>query len=543
MNAFDRDVLIVGAGPTGLTLALWLKRLGVSIRIIDRRPKPGETSRALAVQARTLEFHRQIGIVDDILDAGVKVEQLTVRTPGKIRAKLPLADFGRGLSPYSFGFALPQDVHEQVMIDHLAEAGVTVERGVELSAFEQDAAGVTATLVGNGKTETIRVAYLAGCDGAHSAVRQGLGIDFPGGAYEQVFYVADVEGHGAYTTNGMDTTVGRYGFAIVMPVRQSGTLRLIGVVPQAHESDETITFDAIRAEVERDTGIHVEDVKWFSTYRIHHRVADRFRAGRAFLAGDAGHIHSPAGGQGMNTGMGDAVNLAWKLAAVLQGRASERLLDSYEPERIAFAKVLINSTDTVFRVIASRSKLVGLWRRYVMPRMMATLICSAFGSKLFFRMISQIGIKYRESPISAGAAGKLKGGDRLPYVAMRNGDNFLPLKSLDWQIHVYGDADPAFRLGLAPSGVPIHVFAWSPEAGNAGLVRDAAYLVRPDGHVALALPHQDAGAFETYLDALAIKPREAKTKASLSETSALLADRLSRFGYQSSSDKRFGTVS
>jgi hypothetical protein len=205
--------------------------------------------------------------------------------------------------------------------------------------------------------------------------------------------------------------------------------------------------------------------------------------------------------------------------------------------------MLINSTDTAFRVISSRSKLVGLWRRHIMPRMMTALIGTSFGSKLFFRMISQIGIQYREGPISAGGAGKLKGGDRLPYVAMPGGDNFLPLRSLDWQMHIYGDADPAFRLGLTPSGVPIHVFAWSPAAGDAGLVRDAAYLVRPDGHVALALPHQDTGAFETYLDALAVKPREARTRASLSETSALLADRLSRFGYQSSSDKRFGSVS
>jgi hypothetical protein len=162
---------------------------------------------------------------------------------------------------------------------------------------------------------------------------------------------------------------------------------------------------------------------------------------------------------------------------------------------------------------------------------------------MFFRMISQIGIKYPESPISEGRAAKLRGGDRLPYVKTANGDNFLPLKSLDWQVHVYGDADPAFRLGLAPAGVPIHVFAWSPEAGDAGLVRDAAYLVRPDGHVAVASPRQEAAIFETYLDALGFKPRAVKSRGSLSETSAILADRLSRHGYQSSTENRFGTVS
>ncbi|UVC10491.1 FAD-dependent monooxygenase [Rhizobium sp. TH2] len=236
-------------------------------------------------------------------------------------------------------------MHEKVMIEALEKSGVTIERGIELVSFSQDASGVTATLGSDGRTEAIRAAYIVGCDGARSAVRHGLDIGFPGGSYEQVFYVADVEGTGAYTKNGMDTTVGRYGFAIVMPVRQSGTLRLIGVVLQEHERDKEITFEAIRPEIERDTGIHVETVKWFSTYRIHHRVAEHFRKGRAFLAGDAGHIHSPAGGQGMNTGMGDAVNLVWKLAAVVQGRPSERLLYSYEPERIAFAHKLIKSTD------------------------------------------------------------------------------------------------------------------------------------------------------------------------------------------------------
>ena len=540
MTDLGTEVLIVGAGPTGLTLALWLRHLGVTARIIDQRLTPGETSRALAVQARTLEFHRQIGIVDDILEAGVRVDQLTLRTAGKIRAALRLSEFGKGLSRYSFAFALPQDVHEKVLIDHLARAGVTVERGVELTSFSQDATGVSAVLTGSGRSETIRTAYLAGCDGAHSAVRHGLDIGFPGGAYEQVFYVADVEGHGAYTTNGIDVTLGSDGFAIVMPVRQTGTLRLIGIVPRQHERNEQIDFEAIRAEIERDTGIRVEALKWFSTYRIHHRVAERFRVGRAFLAGDAGHIHSPAGGQGMNTGMGDAVNLAWKLAAVLQNRASERLLDSYEPERIAFARLLINSTDQGFRLIAGRSPLAGLWRRYLMPRVMATVIGTTIGSKMFFRLISQIGINYRESPISEGRVGRLRGGDRLPYVTTLNGDNFLPLQSLDWQIHVYGEADPAFRLGLASTGLPIHVFAWSPEAGRAGLVRDAAYLVRPDGHVALASAQQEASTFENYLDALAIKPRQARTRASLSETSAILADRLSRLGYQHAITEKSG---
>ncbi|TIX08976.1 MAG: hypothetical protein E5V41_32390, partial [Mesorhizobium sp.] len=199
MNMSKTKVLIAGAGPTGLTLALWLTRLGVPVRIFDKAAAPGETSRALAVQARTLEFHRQIGIVDDVLAAGVRLERLTLHTPAGVAAKLPLSDFGRGISPYSFAFALPQDIHERLLITHLERAGVEVERDTELVAFQDKGEAVIATLSRNGRTETVSAAYLAGCDGARSAVRHGLNIGFPGGTYEQSFYVADVKGSGEIT--------------------------------------------------------------------------------------------------------------------------------------------------------------------------------------------------------------------------------------------------------------------------------------------------------------------------------------------------------
>jgi 2-polyprenyl-6-methoxyphenol hydroxylase-like FAD-dependent oxidoreductase len=501
------DVIIVGAGPTGLTLALWLRRLGVRIRIIDKDEGPGETSRALAVQARTLEFHRQIGIVDDVLRAGVKIERLTVRTPAGIGATLRLSDFGKGVSPYSFAFALPQDIHERILIEHLEKAGTRVERRTELVGFEQDDTGVTATLRKAGVTQTVRAAYIAGCDGAHSVVRHALNLGFPGGAYEQSFYVADVQGTGEVTPNGMDVRLGRYGFAIVMPVRQSGSLRLIGVVPKEHEADERITFEAIRTQIEHDTRIKVESVNWFSTYRVHHRVADHFRVGRAFIAGDAGHIHSPAGGQGMNTGMGDAVNLAWKLAAVVQGRADARLLDSYETERIAFARMLIESTDRAFKIATSPSRLVGLWRRYVMARMMSLLMSTKKGARTFFGVVSQTRINYRNSPVSVGEAGRIKAGDRLPYVVLASGDNFDWLTSLDWQVHVYGEANEAMSSAMARRGIALHAFPWSPAAEAAGFKRDAAYLVRPDGHIAMAEPDGEAAAVERYLDEWRIEPQ------------------------------------
>ncbi|MDK1483076.1 FAD-dependent monooxygenase, partial [Sinorhizobium sp. 6-117] len=342
-----------------------------------------------------------------------------------------------------------------------------------------------------------------------STVRHGLKLGFPGGTYEQCFYVADVEARNA--PNGLNVCLDTHGFAIVLPVRQSGSVRLIGVVPGDHAASEAIGFETIRAEVERITGVTVKAVNWFSTYRLHHRVAEHFRVGRVFLAGDAGHIHSPAGGQGMNTGIGDAVNLGWKLAAVLGGRGDPRVLNSYEPERIVFARRLIKTTDQVFRVITSRSALVGLWRRYLLPKMIALLVANRAGARLAFRTVSQIGIAYGNSILSRGAAGRVRGGDRLPYVEGlvhvdgSAGDNFAPLCSLDWQIHVYGAASPTFRAALAATGIPIHAFAWTPAAGEVGLTRDAAYLLRPDGHVAVAIEAQDPAALLSYIEEFAIK--------------------------------------
>ena len=228
----------------------------------------------------------------------------------------------------------------------------------------------------------------------------------------------------------------------------------------------------------------------FSTYHVHHRVADRFRSRRAFLLGDAAHVHSPVGGQGMNTGIGDAVNLAWKLAAVLRERAGISILDTYEPERIAFAQRLVATTDQAFTGVSSSSVTARTLRLHLVPALLPRLLTMQAVRRLAFRTVSQTAINYRGSALSEGRAGRVRGGDRLPWVPLdtsdHGADNFTPLMSLERQVHIYGDAVPEIRAVCAERHLALHEFGWQPAMERAGLRRDALYLLRPDGYVALA---------------------------------------------------------
>jgi len=308
----DKIVLITGAGPTGLALALWLTKLGVKVRIIDKTAEPGTTSRALAVQARTLEFYHQVGFDEAVVAGGVKIENLNLWVKGRRAARVPLQRTGKGLTPYAFALVFPQDAHEQLLIERLGELGVRVARQTELLRFSQHDTGVTATLRRpDGSEEICESAYLAGCDGAASSVRAQLGIGFPGGTYTGLFYVADVEGRGEAVNGDLHADVEDADFLLLFPLKGRGRVRLVGTVRDLPESDHgNLSFDDVKGKAIEHLKLEIEKVNWFSTYRVHHRVALRFRDRRAFLLGDAAHIHSPVGGQGMNTGISDAVNLA-----------------------------------------------------------------------------------------------------------------------------------------------------------------------------------------------------------------------------------------
>jgi FAD binding domain len=241
-------------------------------------------------------------------------------------------------------------------------------------------------------------------------------------------------------------------------------------------------------------------VNWFSAYNVHHRVTEHFRKGRAFLLGDAAHIHSPAGGQGMNTGIGDAINLAWKLAAVLRGRAPPKLLDSYEPERIAFARRLVNTTDRVFTLATAEGRIADLIRTRIVPVLIPAATKFDAMREWMFRTVSQVTINYRGSPLSSGAAGDLHGGDRLPWVSVDGIDNYGPLSAINWQAHVYGVASSELMEWCGTHGLPLHVFAWRPNYDEAGLVRDALYLLRPDSYIGLVDKSASSDTLRRFLD-------------------------------------------
>jgi 2-polyprenyl-6-methoxyphenol hydroxylase-like FAD-dependent oxidoreductase len=506
------DVLIVGAGPTGLVLALWLTRLGIRVRIIDKTAQPGTTSRALAVQARTLELYRQVGLADAVLTRGRRMTAINLWTTGKHAARVVFGDMGADLSPFPYALIYPQDEHERLLIDRLAKAGVEVERQTELVAFEELAGGVRARLRrAEGVTNACEAIYLAGCDGAHSTVREASQIGFPGGTYNHLFYVADVDARGAVMNGELHGALDTTDFLIVFPLKDDGRARLIGTVrTDAEHYDDALSWDDVSQRVIEWMRIDVERVHWFSTYRVHHRVADRFRQGRTFLLGDAAHIHSPVGGQGMNTGIGDAVNLAWKIADVVRGRADSSLLDSYEPERIAFARRLVATTDQAFTVVTSDGAIARRVRVNIVPAVAPAVFAFRIARRFMFRTISQTAVHYRASSLSQGRAGGVHGGDRLPWVPadQNDPDNFTPLTSLDWQVHVYGDASPGIQAACGERNLPLRVFPWRPAMGRPGLRRNAVYLVRPDGYVALAAPEGSATAITSYFDARKLLPEK-----------------------------------
>lgn len=405
------QVLIVGAGPTGLTLAAQLHRLGVAFRIIDKHADVLELTKSAALHARTLEHFRDLGVIDRILDEGHRVDVLQLRTGYRDRVTVDFRDLDDVAYPYMID--IPQARTEHILIDHLTAAGVSIERPVTCTGLERTADTVIATVTTpDGDTTTIAADWVVGADGVHSTIRSLLGIEFIGADYADDWVLCDAVVDWPLPRNEMTFSGDKEGIYGVFPLPGDRRYRLAYTQNRGPDGEllEPDLADAQRAMVR--TGIEgtIQSVDQFWTFNLAHKHASHYRSGRVFLAGDAGHVHTPFGGQGLNLGVGDAMNLGWKLAAVIAGHSPAELLDSYETERHKVAQRVVTFTHLGARAMLLR----GDPRRHLRDAAFTVLNATAMARAKMALRFSQLGHTYRGTPLARGHNGQLHAGDRIP---------------------------------------------------------------------------------------------------------------------------------
>src|ERR687893_434353 len=518
LSQSEMDVLVVGAGPTGLTMA------------------------------------------DELVTLGRRTLKITPFVGGRSAANLELGDIGVDDTPYPFLLFVSQAETERMLEKHLEGLGVKVERPVELLTFEEDAEGVSARLRHeDGHEENVRARYVVGADGAHSAVRHTLGLSFEGDAYPQDFVLADTKIDWEGEPDRLYFFLSRRGLLAPLPLAESYSYRLIvprpGRLPHGTGDPTLEDFQQLATELS-PIPMMLHDPSWLAHFRLHHRGVDSYRVGRAFVAGDAAHIHSPAGGQGMNTGIQDAYNLAWKLALVIEGHAPDSFLDSYHEERHPIGQRLLRTTDRMFNVAATHNPLFIRLRNFLMPRVLPRVMGRRSLRARAFRFVSQLGIKYPDSPI---VGEELDGADRVfrrgPAAGHRAPDGplrldgndrpsslFSRLRGTSHHLLLFGGwgsdvddwvaSDAELRALIAEYeglfephlivagestrvGAEIPVYVDEPWLVHEryGLRSAGLYLIRPDGYVAFRAPGTDLRPLRSYLQKVfpspSFKQREA----------------------------------
>ncbi|GGI45319.1 2-polyprenyl-6-methoxyphenol hydroxylase-like FAD-dependent oxidoreductase [Agromyces flavus] len=480
------DVLVVGAGPSGLMAADMLAKLGVDAIVVDGKDGPTRESRALVVQARSMELYDQLGLADRVLAQRGAALGAVLCFRHRVLGEIPFREFGAATTPFPDITVFEQSRNERLLVDALGERGGEVRWEHRLVALEPHAASVTARLEAPGGPVEIDARWVVGADGAHSAVRELCRIPFEGVTNEHTFFVADAVGASGLVEGRVNIRMAPDDLLLSFPMGEPGHARILGVVRDADlAAGGELPEALVRSRIARGFTVGYRSSTWFATYRLHHRVAARFRDGRCFIVGDAAHIHSPVGGQGMNTGLQDAHNLACALADVLVGGMPERRLDRYEAERRPVARKLVATTDRLFGLVTADTALTRFIRGRAIPAMgpiAIRLLPRIIGGPRLFGFLSQTRIRYRMSltrPPRSQARDDVVG-KRLPF-AGGDPSNFDSLRPMRWQVHGYGA--PADLVGSVAErlGIDHHVF---PPDANGRLRSDRLYLVRPDGFVA-----------------------------------------------------------
>jgi|SRR5215469_2258891 len=478
-STIETDVLIAGAGPVGLFLANECARRGIRFRILEERAAQSIYSKALAIFPRTLEIFDMAGVVAPFLERANHVTKVAVISHDRALAHLRFEPHD---TPYPFVAMVPQDVTEHLLVEELQRKGGNVEYNTVFVSAEQDDKAVVAIANREGERLQIRASFLIGCDGAHSAVRSGLNVGFEGGDYHDSYLLADIETNTILPADEMQLCPSELGPLAIFPM--SATRRRVVATIDQREGDAP-SLDLVRDLVTQraPAGLEARALHWSSYFQIHHRRALKLHQGRIFIAGDAAHIHSPFGGQGMNTGLHDVWNLAWKLDLFLRGHGNQQLLASYDAERLPVIKSVIDTTDTLTKAMGTKSKFAQALRDAVIP--MVSHI-APFHHALVERL-SELGIAYRGSPIVEGP-GKRYFDDSL------RGDNRIMNRYL--LLTAAGDAAAQQTANRLCKSFP-DVVAFRPSQDH-GLK-----LIRPDGYIAYSTPQGGDAAFDALRSILA----------------------------------------
>lgn len=530
------DVIIVGAGPTGLSLAVQLVRYGIDFVIFDKKTGVTDLSKALVVHARSLEIYEQVGLAQTAVSQGEQVQKGNIMQGGEIEACIDFSDFGGQLSPFPFMLVFEQSKNEQLLYDYLHQKGVTVRWQTELVNLSQSDRGVSAVVrqtaedssIQSDETQTIEAQYLVGCDGASSPTRHFMGLPFEGSTNPRLFYVADVDMDFSAEPGNFYAPLEESSFVLTVPMQDKNRWRLIGNMPEREDRmDEDVTFEEIEEKAGRllHQSLNISTVHWFSSYRVHTRHAEPFSVGRCFLAGDAAHIHTPAGGQGMNTGIQDAYNLAWKLALVIREQAQPALLDTYSEERLANAKQLLNSTDRFFDVAAGDRWYFEAFRKTLLPVVAKVAMRFQGVREFIFEMVSEIAINYRDRALSLHKGDRtfrVKAGDRMPYFLLADDSIYDLLHEPKFHLLIFSDEENKYQtlqsdvINRYGDYLACNVLKLSAQVAKIfGSDQPFMVLLRPDNYIGQLTHNVSVRELETYLsDCAHLRP----LASSLSET-------------------------